>query len=316
MIPLIVIPLFGCHHFDVPGLKFMEFVKSTYVRSIRTQIIILLLFGLVRIAPAAWAGNIDDVRASVYAWCKSWQNRDIDTYMAFYSRNFRANGLDYRSWMKKKKRRFKMVRELKVDIFGLGVFIEGESAVASFIQRYQDAKISNIGEKTLTMIHAGGKWKIVSETWKPLKAPTRLARGASSRPLAKKIDSMPAQVGRAKKKHARKVLSKGGIVVKSIRLELQKKPEKLFVASNKYFVPKILTLDGDHPKIVFEIKPVFSWNGPYRTPANGNLIRQVRTYMHPGSKTLSVVLDLKASQDYHINQIYYEKKNVYCIEIR
>ena len=291
----------------------MEFVKSKYFRSIGVQIICLILFGLVGIASA---GKIDDVRARVYAWCKSWQNRDIKTYMTFYSPNFRSNGLDYRGWIQKKTRHFKMLHDLRVDIFDLGVFIEGDSAVATFIQRYQDSKISDVGEKTLTMTHTDGKWKIVSEVWKPLKTPPRITREAALRALAKKISSTPSPVAHAKKNKAVKALSQNSIIVKSIKLELKKNPEKLFIASNKYFVPKILTLEGDHPKIVIDIKPVFSWNGPYRTPANGNLIRQIRTYMHPESKTLRIVLDLKPSDNYHIDQIYYEKKNIYCLEIR
>ena len=152
----------------------MEIVKSTYFRFIRANILCLILFGLAGIAPAVWAGKIDDVRASVYAWCNSWQNRDIDTYMSFYSHNFRSNGLDYQGWMQKKKKRFKMINDLRVDIFDLGVFIEGESAVATFIQRYKDSKISDVGEKTLTMIYTGGKWKIVTEEWKALKMPARI----------------------------------------------------------------------------------------------------------------------------------------------
>jgi ketosteroid isomerase-like protein len=291
----------------------MKFVKSTYLRSIGVQIICLILFGLAGIASA---GKIDDVRARVYAWCKSWQHRDIKTYMTFYSPDFRSHGLDYRGWIQKKKRRFKIVHDLRVDIFDLGVFIEGDSAVASFIQRYQDPKISDVGEKTLTMIYTDGKWEIVSEVWKPLKASPRIIREATLRPLAKKIAPTPSPVGHAKKNKDLKVLSQNSIIIKSIKLELKKKLERLFIASNKYFVPKILTLEGDHPKIVIDIKPVFSWNGPYRTPANGNLIRQIRTYMHPKSKTLRIVLDLKPSENYYIDQIYYEKRNIYCLEIR
>jgi hypothetical protein len=277
------------------------------------QILCMMLFGLAGIASA---GKIDDVRASVYAWCKSWQNRDIDTYMSFYSQNFRSNGLDYRAWMQKKKRRFKMIHDFQVNISDLGVFIEGESAVARFIQQYKDPKISVVGEKTLTMIYSGGKWKIVSEAWKPLKEPARITRESAPQPLAKKIASVPSPAGGVKQNQTGKALSQSGIIVKSIKFERQKNREKLFIVSNNYFVPKILTLEGDHPKIVIDIKPVYSWNGPYRTPAKGNLIRQIRTSLHPDSETLRIVLDLNPSENYYIDQIYYEKKNIYCIEIR
>ncbi|MGA7143684.1 MAG: hypothetical protein WBY47_04195 [Desulfobacterales bacterium] len=291
----------------------MEFVKTTYFRSLGVLIVCLLLLGL---AGAAWAGQIDDVRANVYAWCKAWQDRDIDAYKSFYSRNFRSQGLDYRGWMQKKKRRFSMIGELRVGILDLGVFIEGESAIARFIQRYHDPKVSDVGEKTLTMIHTDGKWEIVSEVWKPLKVSTRMSWEPSPPPVPKETKPRPSPVGPAKQNRTGNTLSQRTILVKSIKFEPQKKLEKLFIVSNKYFVPKISTEEGDHPKVVIDIKPVFSWNGPYRTPTNGKLIRQIRTFLHPGSDTLRIVLDLNPSKNYHINQIYYEKRNIYCLEIR
>jgi ketosteroid isomerase-like protein len=291
----------------------MEFIKSTYLRSLTVQIVCLML-----LVPAgvASAGKIDDVRATVYAWCKAWQNRDIDTYMSFYSRNFRSKGLDYRGWMQKKKRRFNTAGEFRVDIFDLGVFIEGESAVARFIQRYQDPKMSDVGEKTLTMIQTGGKWNIVSEAWEPLKAPLRIIREPAPPSVPKNTKPPPSPVGDAKQHQTGNILSQRTILVKSIKFEPQKKLEKLFITSDKYFVPKISTVEGDHPKVVIDIKPVSSWNGPYITPTNGNLVRQIRTSLYPGSDTLRIVLDLNPSENYHINQIYYEKKNIYCLEIR
>ena len=42
-------------------------------------------------------------------------------------------------------------------------------ATASFIQKYQDATHSDIGEKILKLIHVNGTWQIISENWKPLK---------------------------------------------------------------------------------------------------------------------------------------------------
>ena len=83
----------------------------------------MVQFCLVGIASA---GPIDDVRASVYAWRKSWQNRDISSYMSFYSPDFRSEGLDYKAWMQKKAKLFKTSGDIQVEISDLGVFIESE----------------------------------------------------------------------------------------------------------------------------------------------------------------------------------------------
>lgn len=278
--------------------------------------ILILCMVQICLGGIASAGPIDDVRASVYAWRKSWQNRDIRSYMSFYSQDFRSGGLDYKELMHKKAKRFKISGDIHVEITDLGVFIEANHATARFVQRYRDSKLSNVGEKTLTMVNLDGKWKIVSEKWKPLSMPTQTTKKMVPRSNPKKSGSVSPPAVESRKGHGIKAVLQNGVIIKSIKFVPKKDHENVFIASNKYFVPKILTLEGDKPKIVIDIKPVSSWRGPYRTPVKGNIVRQIRTYLHPDTKKLRIVLDLNPSKNYFINRIYYEKKNIYCIEVR
>ncbi len=283
------------------------------LKSIVIQILCMVQFCLAGIASA---GQIDDVRASVDAWHKSWQNRDISSYMSFYSPDFRSEGLDYKGWMQKKTKLFKTSGDIQVEITDLGVFIEGEYATASFVQRYHDPKFSDVGEKTLTMVNSNGKWKIVSETWKPLVVSARITKKMAPRSNPKKLGSVSPPADEAGQNNEIKAILQNGIIIKSIKFESKKDRENVYIASNTFFVPEILTLEGDQPRIVIDIKPVSSWSGPYRTPVKGNLIRQIRTHLHPGTKKLRIVLDLNPSENYFINQFYYENKHIYRIEIR
>jgi hypothetical protein len=106
------------------------------------------------------------------------------------------------------------------------------------------------------------------------------------------------------------------IVVKRIKYKIEKDHEKVFIALNKFTTPRILTLEGDKPRIVIDIKNVSFWSGQYRTPVKGNLIKQIRTYLHRDIEKLRIVLDIKPSENYLINQIYYHTENLYCIEVR
>ncbi len=286
------------------------------LRSIVSQILCMVLIGLAGIASA---GKIDDVRANVYAWSKSWQSRDINSYMSFYSPGFRSNGLDYKGWKQKKAKLFKLSGEFRVNISDLWVFIEGKYATARFLQRYQGPKISDVGEKTLIMVNSNGKWKIVSEAWKPLAVPAETTQKMSSRSSPeepKERDAAARTVHEAVRDPEIGTLPQNGIMVKSIKFESKKDREKVFIASNNFFVPEILTLEGDKPRIIIDIKRVSSWRGNYRTPVNGNLIKQIRTFLHNDTKKLRIVLDLNPSENYYINQIYYKKENIYCIEVR
>ena len=287
--------------------------RTMSLRSIALQILCVVLIGLTGIASAH---KIDDVRASVYAWSRSWQSRDINSYMSFYSPGFRSDGLDYKGWKQKKAKLFKMAGDITVDISDLWVFIEGKYATARFLQRYQGPKISDVGEKTLSMVNSNGKWKIVSEIWKPLAVPAKTIQKRSPPPSAKEIDTAARTGHKTGQVPEKESLSQNGIIVKSIKFEMNNNREKVIIASNKLFVPEILTLEGDKPRIVIDIKPVASWSGSIRTPVDGSLIRQIRTFLHPDDKRLRVVLDLNPSENYYINQVYYKKENIYCLEVR
>ena len=92
--------------------------------------------------------------------------------------------------------------------------------------------------------------------------------------------------------------------------------EKVFITLNNFSTPEILTLEGDKPRIVIDIKNVSSWNKHYRTPINGNLIKQIRTYLHRDTGKLRIVLDLNPFENYFIDRICYKTENIYCIEVR
>jgi len=283
------------------------------LKSIVIQILCIVQFCFAGIASAS---QIDDVRANVYAWGKSWQNRDISSFMSFYSPDFRSEGLDYKDWMQKKTKLFKTSGDIQVEITDLGVFIEGEYATARFIQRYRGSKFSDVGEKTLTMVNSDGKWKIVSEAWKPLAMSARITQKTTLRSNPKKLGSVSPPVDKTAQDHGIKAILKSGIILKSIKFELKKDRENVFIASNRFFVPKILTFEGSKPRIVIDIKSVSSWSGRYKTPVKGHLIRQIRTHLNPNTNKLRIVLDLNPSENYFIKQVYYEKRNIYCIEVR
>ena len=282
-------------------------------RSIATQILCIVLFSLAGIASAS---KIDDVRANVYAWGLSWQSQDINSYMSFYSPVFRSNGLAYQGWRQRKTKHFRKIDKIKLEISELWVFIEGRYATARFVLRYQDSKFSDVGEKTLTLVNEGDKWLIVSEKWRPLKIPIRTTRSQMATSNSQGLSIETQAVDKTGRSHEIKASLSNKIIVKSIKYKIEKDREKVFIALNNFSTPKILTLKGDKPRIVIDIKNVSSWGGQHRTPINGNFIKQIRTHLHRNIEKFRIVLDMNPSENYFINQSYNQKENIYCIEIR
>ncbi len=356
----------------------------------KTAAILILCITLLCLAGRLSAGDIDAVRAQVFAWSEAWQKRDIDTYMSFYSPRFQSKGLNFERWREKKAAVFQQGSSIQVEISDLWVFIEEKQAVVSFIQRYSHSMVTDIGEKTLVMVDNGFKWKIVSEEWKPIvmsgrpdhnaKEAEKVAElnikpqadtkniaelkikpqadtkntvefntktqkinqeeqsvedqknatgapevknvaGLNTRPQTKAenvvaFNTKTQQATQEQQGLEAKKSSTGKTVVKSIRFEIEKEVEKVFIDLNKYAIPRVRTLEGDKPRIVLDFMNATSWRGKYRIPANGKLVKQVRAYLHRKVGKLRIVLDLNPAEDYIVDQTFYEGKNVYCITVQ
>jgi len=312
----------------------------------RTATLLILCIALLSPAGVVLAGDIDTVRALVFAWSKAWQNRDIDRYMSFYSPAFKSKGLGYESWKKKKAVVFRDSRRIRMEMYDLWVFIEGKYAIARFVQSYDGQTSEDTGEKTLLLVKPGDTWQIVSEEWKPLVIPKKPVQSKESKPpvvperpfQAKKrkpsvIPAKQTQGGRKAGTIARldpktqpadpsaqgdavKSVKPEKTVVKNITFEIENDLEKVFVGLDQFTIPRVLTLGGNKPRIVLDIMNVSSWKGRSKIPVNGKIIRQIRTHLHREIEKLRIVLDLMPAKNYIIEQTFYRAKNIYCIAVQ
>ncbi|MFH2219804.1 MAG: AMIN domain-containing protein [Pseudomonadota bacterium] len=293
------------------NLIFIRFIQRRSV--LATLLLFVFLLGSTA-APAS--AEIDVVRARISAWCNAWQNRDIDAYMSFYSPAFRSDGLDYLGWGLKKTETFKKPEDITVQIFDLWVLIEGNRAVARFVQQYARTSHKDVGEKILVLGKTNATWKIVSEAWSPLPGYSRLpVRSTGSESVHMPARQVPAVSEREQRNSIEYVRTKP-VDVESIKFEIEEQEERVFVDLNRFSTPAVFNIEGSKPRIVIDIMNVASWNGDPFIPVNGRLIRQIRTYLHKGIETLRIVLDLEPSEDYYITQTYYDKDNIYCLQVR
>ena len=262
------------------------------------------------------AGNINDIRSVVYAWADAWQHRNIQHYVSFYSPEFRSKRLDFNSWLQKKTASFQRPGHIRVEISDLWVFIEDKNATARFIQRYQGPNLSDVGEKTLLLVYSKDQWRIVSEQWTPMAVPARMTKNQAISLNRKKYnaDHRPSETLIWKNKIDAGPLNK--IIIKSIKLKTAKDHDEVFIALNTFSIPKVQSIEGANPRIIVHINKVSSWSGQNNLPVNGNLIKQIRTYLNPNTEKLRIILDLKHSDDYIIDQIYDRKANIYSISVR
>jgi TolA-binding protein len=111
------------------------------------------------------------VKRLISSWQKAWQEKDIQGYMANYSKDFFSLGLDREGWKRHRSEINKRGGQIKVGISNLKIKLQSsERATARFEQEYSYDSYHDRGEKTLQLIKKDGKWGIKTETWAPFRS--------------------------------------------------------------------------------------------------------------------------------------------------
>lgn len=116
-------------------------------------------------APPAAAGSSQEVLATVQGWAKAWSNKDVERYLAHYSRDFDTPGGEaWDAWAASRRDRISKPKAIKVTVDAAKVDFESDRrAVVRFRQGYQSDALRSSGEKTLTLVKSDDRWLIVQE---------------------------------------------------------------------------------------------------------------------------------------------------------
>ncbi|MBI9085167.1 MAG: hypothetical protein JEZ11_16345 [Desulfobacterales bacterium] len=272
-----------------------------------TRIIGLCLSAALVLAVDSHSSDIDAVRTTVALWCRDWQARDLDRYMAHYHPRFQGNGLNREQWRRRKADLFKRSGPLVITVTDLWVVMDKDRAVARFLQRYQSQRLTETGEKTLVLVGDQNHWRIIEERWQPM--PDGEIPDASSAPHPDSLPPADQENG--------PLLEAAGNHDGQLRLASATNSEKFFIALDHFFIPIVSTIDGDNPRIIIDIQGVPRWQEPATREVAGTWIHRIRSHLHRETPhRLRIVLDLKDAEALTLNQTYMTAENVYCLEIR
>lgn len=116
-------------------------------------------------APQEAKGAKEEVAKSVAAWAAAWGRKDVRSYLAHYSGDFRVpGGKSRKAWEAERQQRIAgKSGKIEVSYDNLVVTANGDKATAKFRQHYSAPGLKNTTDKTLVMVRSGGKWLIQDE---------------------------------------------------------------------------------------------------------------------------------------------------------
>jgi murein L,D-transpeptidase YafK len=102
-------------------------------------------------------------------WRKSWESKDIDSYMKFYADDFKALKMNKSQWRQYKTALNKKYTFINIEIKNPMVISEKNSFIVQVLQKYKSDVINDAGEKILYVREtSNNEFEIVGEVFKAL----------------------------------------------------------------------------------------------------------------------------------------------------
>ena len=105
-----------------------------------------------------------EVQAALERWATDWSSGDVDAYLAHYARDFApADGNTIEAWREQSRARVGRPEAIQVGLSEIGIQVDGNRAVARFVQDYQSASHRVLNRKRVELVREGEHWRIVGE---------------------------------------------------------------------------------------------------------------------------------------------------------
>lgn len=172
--------LINLEDFELPNIGFDEALKSVNAEDTPNLLPAAINMPPIELAQLGAAGGTGQQVAAfgdpaevskslinkTNSWAKAWENKDVNSYIAFYSPNFKPEEGTYESWLTNRRDRIARAQRIDIEISDLQVipsFDKPDEYEISFIQDYSAKNYQERSKKILTWKESKGIWQIIRE---------------------------------------------------------------------------------------------------------------------------------------------------------
>lgn len=105
----------------------------------------------------------ENIEKLVNKWLTSWKSGDMNTYRSCYASDFQSKGKNLNDWIYYKNNLQKISKNIDISINDLQISLDGDTALAVFVQNYSSSIVKDTGTKTLELKKINGEWNIYKE---------------------------------------------------------------------------------------------------------------------------------------------------------
>ncbi|MBU0783144.1 MAG: TolC family protein [Gammaproteobacteria bacterium] len=167
--------LINLEDFELPNIGFDEALKSVDATPSLAPIELAQLGNGVVGQQVAAFGDPAEVSKSLIdktkSWAKAWENKDVNSYIAFYAPNFKPEEGSYEAWETNRRERISKAQQIDIEISEMQVvpsFDKPDEYEISFVQDYRAKFYQERSRKVLTWRENKGVWQIIREQNLPM----------------------------------------------------------------------------------------------------------------------------------------------------
>lgn len=108
-----------------------------------------------------------ELNSFIEGWRQAWENQDIESYMSFYDKDFKAPGFNFNTWKNHKANLKTKYEYIRVKLSQPYIVQHNDQLLVKTLQRYESDKHVDYGVKTIYAIKSADSYKIIREEWTP-----------------------------------------------------------------------------------------------------------------------------------------------------
>ena len=109
--------------------------------------------------------SVDVVVSQFLIWLKAWEAQKINSYLSFYSKDFKDSKRPRKIWEAQRRKAFGGSSRVSIEVSDIEILRADDAVEMSFIQNYKSDRISDVGKKVLIWKNEGDRWMIIKESW-------------------------------------------------------------------------------------------------------------------------------------------------------
>lgn len=109
--------------------------------------------------------NGEELQKWIEGWRAAWETKDMDKYIAAYSKDFKSQHMNREQWKAFKTHLGDQYKQITVTLSRPTILTDRDRAVVRFLQQYTSDQHADFGEKVLFLRKESEGYRIVGEQW-------------------------------------------------------------------------------------------------------------------------------------------------------